>query len=189
MFFKKFKKKFWPPKVEKTTLKSCSGFLKSTFFSLLSWLPKRPKQKNSCSKFRWNWIVFDFIIRTKSKLLRSCYSKCRRKSSRKNQKSIILQLFFRTFDGSCNNKRNPKYGQALTPLQRVLPNAYADQILTPRRAKNRGPLPSARLSSFVKIWYYELTKAIWVSSLRRRDTKLDRFLAKTQHPDRNCWVL
>ena len=39
--------KFWPPKVEKTTLKSCSEFLKSTFFSLL---PKRPKQKNSCSK-------------------------------------------------------------------------------------------------------------------------------------------
>ena len=29
---------FWPPKVEKTTLKSCSEFL------------KRPKQKNSCSK-------------------------------------------------------------------------------------------------------------------------------------------
>ena len=71
-----------------------------------------------------------------------------KKSSRKNKKSII---FFRTFDGSCNNKRNPKYGQALTPLQRVLPNAYADQILTPRRARNRGPLPSARWSTFVKI--------------------------------------
>jgi len=54
---------------------------------------------------------------------------------------------YRTFDGSCNNKRNPKYGQALTPLQRILPNAYADQILTPRRARNRGPLPSARLVS------------------------------------------
>ena len=36
--------KYW------TTIKSCSEFLKSTFFSLLPWLPKRPKQKNSCSK-------------------------------------------------------------------------------------------------------------------------------------------
>jgi hypothetical protein len=36
---------FWPPKVEKNTLKSCSDF-----FSLLPWLPKRPKQKNLCSK-------------------------------------------------------------------------------------------------------------------------------------------
>ena len=30
-------------KLKKTTLKSCSKFLKSTFFSLLPWLPKRPK--------------------------------------------------------------------------------------------------------------------------------------------------
>ena len=31
------KKKFCPQKVEKTTLKSCSEKLKSTFFSLLPW--------------------------------------------------------------------------------------------------------------------------------------------------------
>ena len=35
---------FWPQKVKKNTLKSCSEFLKSTFFSLLPRLPKRPKQ-------------------------------------------------------------------------------------------------------------------------------------------------
>ena len=33
-----------------STLKSCSKFLKSTFFPLLPWLAKRPKQKNACSK-------------------------------------------------------------------------------------------------------------------------------------------
>ena len=39
-----------PQKVEKTTLKSCSEFLKSTFFPLLPAQPKWPKQKKSCSK-------------------------------------------------------------------------------------------------------------------------------------------
>ena len=49
-FKKKFKVLFCPQKVEKTTLKSWSEKLKSTFFPLLPELPKRPKQKNSCSK-------------------------------------------------------------------------------------------------------------------------------------------
>ena len=54
---------------------------------------------------------------------------------------------FRTFDGSCNNLEVPKYGQALTPVQRVLPNAYADNYIRPRRAKNGRPLPPARFVS------------------------------------------
>jgi hypothetical protein len=33
---------------------------------------------------------------------------------------------FRTFDGTCNNLKTPKWGSAGTPLQRVLPNAYAE---------------------------------------------------------------
>ena len=41
---------FCHQKVEKTTLKSCSEKLKSTFFPLLPAQPKWPKQKNSCSK-------------------------------------------------------------------------------------------------------------------------------------------
>ena len=39
-----------PQKVEKTTLKSCSEKLKSTFFPLLPAQPKWPKRKNSRSK-------------------------------------------------------------------------------------------------------------------------------------------
>ena len=50
MFFFKILIFFCPQKVEKTTLKSCSEKLKSTFFSLLPAQPKWPKQKNSCSK-------------------------------------------------------------------------------------------------------------------------------------------
>ena len=33
---------------------------------------------------------------------------------------------FRTPDGSCNNLRQPKYGISGSPLQRILPNKYAD---------------------------------------------------------------
>ncbi len=35
---------------------------------------------------------------------------------------------FRTFEGTCNNLKTPKWGSAGTPLQRVLPNAYADGL-------------------------------------------------------------
>jgi hypothetical protein len=33
---------------------------------------------------------------------------------------------YRKIDGSCNNLRQPKMGQSLTPLSRVLEPAYAD---------------------------------------------------------------
>ena len=129
-----------------------------TFFWLF-WVTKLPKYYVHNSLF-----IFYFVLPILPWKRKTLYKKTRNLSDEKPKTKL------------------PKYvmSQALTPLQRVLPNA--DQILTPRRAKNRGPLPSARLSSFVKIWYYELTKAIWVSSFRRRDTKLDIFLTQTQRP-------
>ena len=33
---------------------------------------------------------------------------------------------YRTLDGTCNNLKVPKWGTAGTPLQRILPSAYAD---------------------------------------------------------------
>ena len=33
---------------------------------------------------------------------------------------------YRNLDGTCNSKVNPRFGEVYTPLQRVLPNAYAD---------------------------------------------------------------
>ena len=60
IFSKKLKKNFLPTKVEKTTLKSCSENLKSTFFSYCPELPKRPKQKNPFSKM---WLIEQLYIK------------------------------------------------------------------------------------------------------------------------------
>ena len=61
---------FCPQKVEKTTLKSCSEFLKSTFFPLLPAQPKWPKQKKSCSKM---WPIDQLYIELGQKPQKSSY--------------------------------------------------------------------------------------------------------------------
>ena len=53
---------FCQQKVEKTTLKNCSEKLKSTFFPYCPELPKRPKQKNSCSKM---WLIDQLGLKLK----------------------------------------------------------------------------------------------------------------------------
>ncbi len=93
---------------------------------------------------------------TSNTILDNCYEEpfCNRNSK------------YRKIDGACNNLRVPLYGrvgvqhrrhrgnlsmnvdfQALTPLQRVLPNAYADKRNLPRVSVRGTPLPSARLVS------------------------------------------
>lgn len=60
---------------------------------------------------------------------------------------------FRTIDGSCNNLRNPLFGLAGTPLQRIIepaeytPNIKKNTKDNPRKATGGGELPSARLVS------------------------------------------
>ena len=51
---------------------------------------------------------------------------------------------FRTEDGTCNNLRQPLYGRVFTPVQRVLPNDYADGFNEPRVSSTGSALPSAR---------------------------------------------
>ncbi len=57
---------------------------------------------------------------------------------------------FRSFDGSCNNLQNPKYGQSFTPVQRLLSNAYLDNVMIPRRAKGQ------KLMFFSSFWTLRL---------------------------------
>ncbi|KAI9560223.1 hypothetical protein GHT06_014237 [Daphnia sinensis] len=55
---------------------------------------------------------------------------------------------YRSFDGTCNNLENPRYGQANTIFQRLMgPANYADGVSSVRLAQSGAPLPSTRLVS------------------------------------------
>ncbi|XP_045034963.1 chorion peroxidase isoform X2 [Daphnia magna] len=55
---------------------------------------------------------------------------------------------YRSFDGTCNNLNNPRYGQANTIFQRLMgPANYADGVSSIRLAQSGASLPSARLVS------------------------------------------
>ena len=69
MFLKKI---CWPLKVEKTTLKSCSEFLKSTFFPLLPWLPV--PGKDICS--RKKYLLEDICLYSELNLAPSEVCRC-----------------------------------------------------------------------------------------------------------------
>ena len=52
---------------------------------------------------------------------------------------------YRTIDGSCNNLKNPNYGRAATPFQRLKDAEYTQGSLAfPRESKDGFLLPSAR---------------------------------------------
>ncbi|KAL7632516.1 UNVERIFIED_CONTAM: hypothetical protein RMT77_017179 [Armadillidium vulgare] len=57
------------------------------------------------------------------------------------------EKFYRTSDGSCNNIYNPRWGQARTAFERIVPPRYADGISSPRRSVTGNELPSPRLVS------------------------------------------
>ena len=43
---------------------------------------------------------------------------------------FILDQKYRNINGTCNNLRSPKMGVVFGPLQRLIPNAYADGEFT-----------------------------------------------------------
>ncbi|XP_047478560.1 LOW QUALITY PROTEIN: chorion peroxidase-like [Penaeus chinensis] len=57
-----------------------------------------------------------------------------------------LRNKYRTADGSCNNPRQPTWGQSNTPVQRILPARYDDGVFSPRsRSTDGSPLPNPRV--------------------------------------------
>lgn len=68
------------------------------------------------------------------------------KSNLTKETSIECNEFqkFRTFDGKCNNKRNPLWGSAMMPFRRAMNPDYCDGISSPRCAVDGSELPSAR---------------------------------------------
>ncbi|KAA0203707.1 Peroxidase-like [Hyalella azteca] len=59
--------------------------------------------------------------------------------------------YYRTIDGSCNNIRNPRWGQAKTALNRILPAHYEDGVFEPRGGISGRQLPSARVVSISNV--------------------------------------
>lgn len=51
---------------------------------------------------------------------------------------------YRTYNGSCNNRNNPHWGQAYIPFRRALNADYCDGISSPRCATDGSQLASAR---------------------------------------------
>ncbi|KAL0271440.1 UNVERIFIED_CONTAM: hypothetical protein PYX00_008536 [Menopon gallinae] len=56
-------------------------------------------------------------------------------------------LKYRTFDGTCNNLKNPSLGAANTVFTRLVPPKYSDGIYKPPLSWSGKPLPNARLIS------------------------------------------
>ena len=55
---------------------------------------------------------------------------------------------YHSFDGTCNNLKNPLYGVANIPYSRLLPPAYGDGYNSPRSLSVSGnPLPNPRIIS------------------------------------------
>ncbi|XP_047500198.1 chorion peroxidase-like [Penaeus chinensis] len=55
--------------------------------------------------------------------------------------------YYRSSNGTCNNLDNPLWGSTFRPFRRVAPPDYGNGVSSLRLAKDRQPLPSARLVS------------------------------------------
>lgn len=56
---------------------------------------------------------------------------------------------YRTYDGTCNNKKRLRWGAAQMPFNRFLPPEYGDGVDTIRLAEDGGQLSSSRFVSLV----------------------------------------
>lgn len=64
--------------------------------------------------------------------------------AKENDFSCQSNRLYRTFDGSCNNKKHPRWGSSFINFRRALNPDYCDGISAPRCAHDNSKLPSAR---------------------------------------------
>ncbi|CAG9772547.1 unnamed protein product [Ceutorhynchus assimilis] len=75
--------------------------------------------------------------------------------------SFCQKSRYRSYDGSCNNLRNPGLGIPQTRYNRLLPAKYGDGISTPTVALSGNPLPSARAVSVMVYPDVPIEDPIW----------------------------
>ncbi|XP_014230679.1 peroxidase [Trichogramma pretiosum] len=68
---------------------------------------------------------------------------------------------YRSYDGSCNNLREPSWGAANTRYSRLAPANYADNVHAPPVSQNGNPLPLAREVSFTLFPDVDIQDRIW----------------------------
>ncbi|XP_054168948.1 peroxidasin homolog [Oppia nitens] len=68
----------------------------------------------------------------------------KRQTCRSQQPINCFRSRFRTFDGSCNNERNPRWGKSFECVARLLDPNYADGVSAPRVSRSGRPLPNPR---------------------------------------------
>ncbi|XP_053983301.1 peroxidase-like isoform X1 [Hylaeus volcanicus] len=68
---------------------------------------------------------------------------------------------YRTYDGSCNNLRNPTWGMANTRYARLLPANYADGIRAPTMSVTGSDLPLSRMVSYTLFPHVDIDDPIW----------------------------
>ncbi|XP_012238866.1 peroxidase isoform X2 [Bombus impatiens] len=68
---------------------------------------------------------------------------------------------YRTYDGSCNNLRNPTWGMANTRYGRLLPPNYGDGIRSPTKSVTGAELPLSRLVSYTLFPKVDIDDHVW----------------------------
>lgn len=86
------------------------------------------------------------------------------------EKDLDCNFFtrYRTHDGSCNNKKNPRWGSGMVKFRRIMNPDYCDGISKPRCAIDGSELKSARListeihrPSYVTEQHFTVMLAVW----------------------------
>ena len=94
---------------------------------------------------------------------------------------------YRSFDGTCNNLKEPNYGRAVTPYQRILLPEYAGKLHLPRKSVENGEeLPSARIVSAVMTETSNVASAVHTVMVMQFGQFIDHDITHTPNHGQQC---